>query len=105
MPKNWKLIHIKSKQRGEDNLSPKLPTCEQLEYGEIAINYGDGIGTLAIKNEKDEIVKFVSEKAMQRYVDKAIEKVVPDILRQIEEKIDDLFLPGDDAASIDSGEY
>lgn len=107
MAKNWKLIHIKSKQRGDDKVSPKLPAPEILEYGELAINFGEGIETLAIKNEKDEIVKFVSEKAMQKYVDKAIEKAVPVILRQIEDKIGELFNPSDEsgATSIDSGEY
>ena len=105
MSKNWKLIHIKSKQRGDDSISPKLPTPEQLEYGEIAINYGTGVETIAIRNEKDEIVKFVPEKAIREYVDKAIEKAVPGILKTIEEKVDALFSPGEDTTSIDSGEY
>ncbi len=101
----WKLIHIKSKQRGDDNVSPKLPTPEQLEYGELAINYGKGVETIAIKNEKDEIVKFVPEKAMQEYVDQAVEKIVPEILKKIEEKIETLLSTGNDTALIDSGEY
>ena len=105
MPKNWKLIHIKSKQRGEDKLSPKLPTCDQLEYGEIAINYGDGIETIAIKNENDEIIKFVPEYKMKEYIVEAMEDVVPKILKLVEEKIDALFLPENDTTSIDSGEY
>ena len=101
----WKLIHIKSKQRGEDGKSPKLPTSDQLEYGELSINYGDGIETIAIRNEKDEIVKFVPEKKMQEYVDRAISEAVPKILGMIEDKIETLFSPETDAASIDSGEY
>ena len=99
MAKNWKLIHIKSKQRGEDGLSPKLPTCEQLEYGEIAVNYGDGIETIAIRNEKDEIVKFIPEHKVKEYVDKRI----ADLMRQMEIQVSEII--PDDGNSIDSGEY
>lgn len=99
MAKNWKLIHIKSKQRGEDGLSPKLPTCEQLEYGEIAVNYGDGIETIAIRNENDEIVKFIPEHKVKEYVDKKI----ADLMKQMEMQVSEII--PDDANSIDSGEY
>ena len=99
MAKNWKLIHIKSKQRGEDNLSPKLPTCEQLEYGELAINYGEGIETIAIKNDKDEIIKFIPENKVKEYVDKKIN----DIIKELTENGLN-FIP-DEGKSIDSGEY
>jgi ERCC4-related helicase len=106
MAQKWKLIHIKSKQRGEDNQSPKLPTSEQLAFGEIAINYGDGIETIAIRNENDEIVKFVSEKKMHEYVDKAIEEALPEIIKELENKIGTIFSQGKSGTnSIDSGEY
>ena len=97
MSKNWKLIHIKSKQRGEDELSPKLPTCEQLEYGEIAINYGDGIETSAIRNEKDEIVKFIPEYKVKEYVDRRINELLAEVKDKSPFNIDE--------TSIDSGEY
>ena len=97
MSKNWKLIHIKSKQRGEDNLSPKLPTCEQLEYGEIAINYGKDIETIAIKNENDEIVKFIPEYKIKEYVDERIAELMKKLNVEIDED--------DKIKSIDSGEY
>lgn len=95
----WKLIHIKSKQRGEDGKSPKLPTSDQLQYGELAINYGEGIETIAIRNEKDEIVKFIPEKRVKEYVDKRVNDIVKDLINK--------FPFGDDTdeASIDSGEY
>ena len=99
MSKNWKLIHIKSKQRGEDELSPKLPTCEQLEYGEIAINYGNGIETIAIRNEKDEIVKFIPEHKVVEYVDKKFDELIKQMEKQVNK-----IIPDDDN-SIDSGEY
>ena len=43
------------------NGSPKLPTSEQIEYGEIAINFAEGYETLSIKNDDDEIVTFSSD--------------------------------------------
>ena len=97
MAKNWKLIHIKSKQHGETQTSPKLPTPDQLEYGEIAINYGDGIETIAIRNENDEIVKFVPEKRMMEYVDRRIREAIEDAKSRSPFNIDN--------ESIDSGEY
>lgn len=97
MSKNWKLIHIKSKQRGEDNVSPKLPTSEQLQYGEIAINYGEGIETIAIRNENDEIIKFIPEHKVKEYVDQRIRELVAEVKEKSPFDIDD--------TSIDSGEY
>ena len=97
MAKNWKLIHIKSKQRGVDGLSPKLPTSEQLEYGEIAINYGDGIETIAIRNDNDEIVTFIPEHKVKEYIDKRIKELVVNFKDETPLNIDD--------AAIDSGEY
>ena len=97
MSKNWKLIHIKSKQRGEDKVSPKLPTCEQLEYGEIAINYGDGIETIAIRNEKDEIIKFIPEHKVKEYIDNRINELLAEVKDKSPFNIDE--------TSIDSGEY
>ena len=97
MAKNWKLIHIKSKQRGEDGVSPKLPTSEQLEYGEIAINYGDGIETIAIRNDNDEIVTFIPEHKVKEYIDKRIKELVANFKDETPLNIDD--------AAIDSGEY
>ena len=97
MAKNWKLIHIKSKQHGEDGVSPKLPTSEQLEYGEIAINYGDGIETIAIRNDNDEIVTFIPEHKVKEYIDKRIKELVANFKDETPLNIDD--------AAIDSGEY
>ena len=97
MSKNWKLIHIKSKQRGDDELSPKLPTSEQLEYGEIAINYGHDIETIAIRNDNDEIIKFIPEHKVKEYVDRRINELLAEAKDKSPFNIDD--------TSIDSGEY
>ena len=106
MPKNWKLIHIKSKQHGNSVDSPKLPTREQLEYGEIAINYGDGIETIAIKNDKDEIVKFIPERKIDEMIETRIKQVIPEIVKQVilSGKTDYQY-HDNDIDSIDSGEY
>ena len=103
--KKIKLIHIKSKQRAKDNESPKLPTSDQLEYGEIAINFGKDIETIAIRNENDEIINFVPEHKIHEYVDRAINKAVQQILEEVEEKYGGTEFPGEDYESIDSGEY
>lgn len=73
-----KLLHLKSgvvTQVG-DNTVPKLPTSEQIELGEIAINYAEDYETLAIKNSNDGIVTFSNDKIIMDYVDeKAVDEV------------------------------
>ena len=48
--------------------SPKLPSPEQLAYGEIAINYADGYETISIKNASNEIVEFKSKEYVNNLV-------------------------------------
>ena len=103
--KKIKLIHIKSKQRAKDNESPKLPTSDQLEYGEIAINFGKDIETIAIRNENDEIVKFIPENKVREYIQRAINSAIPEIVEKIEERFDNSGISDGDFESIDSGEY
>ena len=62
-----KLLHIKSASVA--NGAPKLPTASQIEYGEIAVNYGDGVETLSIKNSANEIVTFTNDKTLLAYID------------------------------------
>ena len=50
------LIHKRSSQVVDNQ--PKLPTSEQIEYGEIAVNYSKGHETLSIKNSNNEIKTF-----------------------------------------------
>ena len=40
----------------DDGLYPKLPTVEELAYGEIALNIAEGTETIAIKNNNGKIV-------------------------------------------------
>lgn len=49
----------------------KLPTKDQLEYGEIAINYTKGDETISLKNSSDEIIEFKSK----NYVDNKFENL------------------------------
>ena len=52
-----KTIQLKrSSALNAEGNGPKLPTVEQLEYGEIAINYAVGHETISLKNSDNEIV-------------------------------------------------
>ena len=48
------------------NGSPKLPTAQQLDYGEIAINYAKDYETLSIKNANNEIAVFSNDKILNK---------------------------------------
>ena len=50
------LLHVKSKELVEGK--PKLPTKDDIVYGEIAINYLKDNETISIKNSANEIVTF-----------------------------------------------
>ena len=50
-----KLIHIHSVAKNSANDGPKLPTSDQIEYGEIAVNYLKDNETISIKNSYGEI--------------------------------------------------
>ena len=59
------LLHVKScKPTQVGGSEPKLPTAEQIEYGELAINYGKGYETLSIRNSEDEIFPFNMRQAL-----------------------------------------
>ena len=45
--------------------NPKIPTAEQLDYGEFAINYASGVETLSTKNADDEVVSVLINGMMQ----------------------------------------
>ena len=60
------LLHIRSNQPNTEGNGPKLPTSEQIEYGEIAINYLKDNETISIKNSADEIVTFKSNKVLEK---------------------------------------
>lgn len=49
--------NIRSNSVGTDG-KPKLPTSNQLDYGEIAVNYASGHETLSLKNDGGKIVSL-----------------------------------------------
>lgn len=51
-----------------ENGKPKLPTPDQIVYGEIAINYAKDVETISIKNNSDEIVTFSSDKIIEKKI-------------------------------------
>lgn len=65
-----KLLHLKSGV--VNNGTPKLPTSEQIELGEIAVNYAEGYETLAIKNSNGDVVPFTNSITMMDYIDSAV---------------------------------
>ena len=48
---------------------PKLPTPEQLEYGEIAVNYSEGNETISIKNSANNIIEFKSKNYFEKIIE------------------------------------
>ena len=55
-----RLINIRSNAVDSNNI-PREPEINYLNYGELAINYKDGVETVFIKNDNDEIVSFSSD--------------------------------------------
>ncbi len=59
---NKKVLHKRSSVINADG-SPKQPTAEQLECGELAINYADTAEVLSIKNSNNDIIAFIPKRA------------------------------------------
>ena len=68
---------------------PKLPGTEQLDYGEIAINYGDGGETISIKNSNNEIVEFKTKEYFENIIDDN-EFVVASALSDLDDRVSNL---------------
>ena len=73
MPKQ--LIHPHSRVVTGDS-QPKLPTPDQLAYGEIAVNYAEGVETLSIRNAGDNIVEFKPLHTIQSAITQAIDEAI-----------------------------
>ena len=63
--------HLHKKSNVVTSNKPKLPTADQIEYGEIAVNYAKGYETITIKNANNEIVEFNSTKAIESKIETA----------------------------------
>ena len=64
-----KLINIHSVALNTSGDGPKLPTKDNIEYGEIAVNYLDGYETISIRNSNDEIITFKPEYIYNALID------------------------------------
>ena len=51
-----------------ENGKPKLPTKDQIVYGELAINYAKDVETISLKNNSDEIVTRSSDKIIEKKI-------------------------------------
>jgi len=63
-----KLI-IKSSNLVDGSGNPVLPAPSELEQGEIALNYHEGVETLSTKNTSGEVVTFVNRVVMEQMMD------------------------------------
>lgn len=66
-----------------NNGAPKLPTSDEIDYGEIAINYATDYETMSIKNDNDEIVTFSSDKKLEyeiSEIDRKLERLEENFL-------------------------
>lgn len=57
-----KIIHIHSVQQNATSDGPKLPTKDQIEYGELAVNYLKDNETVSLRNSSDEIVTLPTQR-------------------------------------------
>ena len=64
----------------------KLPTIDQLDYGELAVNYADGVETISMKNSENEIVEFKSKEYFEEII-KENEFITAAALTELNEKI------------------
>lgn len=62
-----KIVSIHSAELNADGNGPKLPSKDQVEYGEIAVNYLKDNERLSIKNSNDEIITFAPQKLLSDY--------------------------------------
>lgn len=46
----------------------KLPTASQLEYGELAINYAEGVETISMKNSANQIVEIKTTNYLENII-------------------------------------
>lgn len=85
--KEFDIIHKRSSQPN------KLPSPDILKYGELAINYAASGETICLKNSNNEIVKFISENAVQKIIDDKLNEmslVISAALNDLNERVLDL---------------
>lgn len=63
----YKIIHKHSKDTvidSENETNAKAPNANDIEYGELAVNYAEGSETIFMRNSGDKVVEFRSGKHM-----------------------------------------
>ena len=95
------LQHVRSKMAGDEERyglfvkeTPKLPNAEQLNDGEIAVNYLEGVESLSIKNSTDGIVRFETSAALDE-----VSEVVAAAFADFETRMDDMSSASDETVS------
>lgn len=58
--KDYQVLHKRSNQVDNETGYPKLPDAEILEYGELAVNYREGMETISLKNDGGKVVAIAS---------------------------------------------
>ena len=81
-----KIIHKRS-SAVVDNKA-KLPTKDQLEFGELAINFAKGYETISFKNNSDEIVEIIPSARITEIINQNAETVASE-LEAINQVIED----------------
>jgi hypothetical protein len=59
-------------QHYRSNIKDKVPQPNDIDYGEIAINYSTNGETLYIKNDSNEIIEYKDKK----YIDNEVQKLI-----------------------------
>ena len=73
----YKIIHKRTSDSG------KTITADKLEYGEIAVNYGDGGERLSFKNSSNDIVEIYP-------MSKDFEEVTSIALNELNNRVDEI---------------
>ena len=71
-----KIIHLHSVALDSVTKNgPKLPTADQIDLGELAVNYLDSYETISLKNNKSEIITFSSDEARDAKIQEASDEI------------------------------
>ena len=81
MAKKLHLVHVKS------NVLDKAPSASTINYGEIAVNYNADSPALYIRDDDDNIVKFISEPYFEKIVGTGITENESEVIIPISEVI------------------
>ena len=86
MATKYHVQHVKSNLKNGEANGPKLPTSEQIEFGEIAINYLKDYETISIKNSEQKIVTFSSDASVNKKLETKADKTRVDEIDEVVSK-------------------